>query len=148
MDIVLKTEWSSFIMIVRTMNFIVFSTRLACSCLSTFVLTRWCIYYFQGRHSEKWRGREEQWEGEKRVQALEGSISTHRSRCRLHLQQLQQDLPSQDKTAKPYQGIQLCKRLTISHIPLSSETDRHQNLHLICIVYFSFRANLINKWVN
>ena len=163
MDIGLRLERGSLITIVWTINFIVFSTRLAAigkslpKYISAYEMDGYKDVFIifilrqqiptlgsgpcrlqlletdcQSRHSEKWKEERDTVKREKRVKAPEGSISKHKARCRLHLQQ---DLPCQVRTAQPQQALQLCKRLTMWPISFLSETDGGQYLHLICNIF-------------
>ena len=48
---------------------------------------------------------------EERAQTAVGSISTHKAKRGIHLQQLQQSLPIQNWTVQPQQALQLNHRL-------------------------------------
>ena len=50
---------------------------------------------------------------EERAQTAVDSISTHKAKRGIHLQQLQQSLPIQNWTVQPQQGLQLNHRLNL-----------------------------------
>ena len=66
--------------------------------------------FCQGTHLCKER-REEQWH--KRTQMAEGNISAQRATLGIHLQQLQQNLPIQNRNVQPQQALQLNHSLNL-----------------------------------
>ena len=50
---------------------------------------------------------------EERAQTAVDSISTHKAKSGIHLQQLQQSLPIQNWTVRPQQALQLNHRLNL-----------------------------------
>ena len=50
---------------------------------------------------------------EERAQTAVGSISNHKAKRGIHLQQLKQSLPTQNWTVQPQQGLQLNHRLNL-----------------------------------
>lgn len=68
----------------------------------------------QGRHQVPGEGQEEREPvgREGRVKTAHRRISSHRTKCGLHLQQLQQSLPIQNWVVQPQQALWLNHRLT------------------------------------
>ena len=65
---------------------------------------------------------------EERAQTAVGSISTHKAKNGINLQQLQQSLPIQNWTIQPQQALQLNHRLNLGADSIVSWYRRKQGL--------------------